>query len=421
MLRRLLLTCLVIPVLAGNLRAETPKTTREPVAVAYLASIDRVLDDIDYIVTAGGQPEVSQMVRGFITNLNNLEGIDRTKPMGAYAFVPIVLGNGKKDPDVVGFIPVTDVETLRKTAHLSNVLSLEPTDKPNRYEFKTPEKTLFVLVDQGHAFISEKSELLDQPLPAPSSLTEVLAGQHDLVVQIRREGVPKLVWDFALIGAMAASDKELRTLEQSREPEALAKVKGIKLARSAVTSVMSEVRSVWVGLQVSRESRTAVIDAKWQFTEKGKVAQALTESAHSPSSLAKAATADVPAAVHLHAALPVDLRDLAVEGFRLARAKKDPTESIPEPQRASVNSLIDVLEKTIAAGNAELLLQFTGEPQTGMTAVVGIHVADGQKLAESLKKLLPEAKSSDKVAAVRPEAFTLPASMASRAKGGKTG
>ncbi len=402
MLHRLRLICLVIPALTGSLFAETPKAkpAREPMAVAYLSSIDGVLDDIDYIVTAGGQPELSKVVKGFLTNLNNLEGIDRTKPAGAFVFFPLDLGGGKKDPDVVGFIPVTDVEALQKTAQVGNVLSLEPTDKPNRFEFKTPEKTLFVLVDQGHAFISEKSELLDQPLPAPAALTETLAGQYDLVVQLRREGVPRLVWDLALIGAMAASNQELRHLEKSRESEDQAKVKGIKLARSAVASVMSEVRSVWVGLKVSRESRTAVIDAKLQFADAGKVVQSLTLSAGSPSSLAHTATADVPAAVHLHAVLPEDLRGLAAEGFRLVRAKKDPTESIPEPQRASVNSLIDVLDKTIAAGNADLLLQFTGEPQTGMTAVVGIHVEDGHKLAESLKKLLPEASHSDKVSAV---------------------
>ena len=406
MLRRLLLICLVIPVLAGNLRAEPPKSTREPVAVAYLSSLDGVLDDLDYVVAAGGQPQLSQMVKGFLTNLNNLGGIDRTKPMGAYAFVPLDLGGGKKDPDIVGFIPVTDIEALQKTAHLSNVLSLEATDKPNRYEFKTPEKTLFVLLDQGHAFVTEKANLLDQPLPAPAALTEVLGSQYDLVIQLRREGVPRLVWDLALIGAMAASDKELRKLKQSREPEDLAKAEGIELGRAAFTSIMSEVRSVWLGVKVSRESRTAVIDAKLQFADSGKVSRALTQSASSPSPLAKVAAADVPAAVHLHALLPSDVRSLAAEAFRLARAKKDPTESIPEPQRATVNSLIDVLEKTIAAGQADLLLQFTGEPQTGMTAVVGIHVEESQKLSEAITKLLPEARKSDKVADVTLDAGT---------------
>ncbi len=399
MLRRILLICMAIPALTGILFAETPKPAREPVAVAYLSSIDGVLDDVDYIVTAGSQPQLSQMVMGFLANLNNLGGIDRAKPVGAFAFLPLDL-SGKKDPDVVGFIPVTDIEALQKTAHISNVSSLEATDTPNRYEFKTPDKTLFLLHDQGHVFITEKADLLDLPLPTPASLTEVLGGQYDLVIQLRREGVPRLLWDFALIGAMAASDKELQKIKKSREPEDLAKAEGIELGRAALKSVMGEVRSVWLGVKISRESRTAVIDAKLQFADSGKVSKALAQSASSPSLLAQVATADAPAAVHLHVSLPSDVRSLAAEAFRLARAKKDPTESIPEPQRASVNSLIDVLEKTIAAGQADLLLQFTGEPQTGMTAVVGIHVEESQKLSEAIMKLLPEARNSDKVSEV---------------------
>ena len=398
MLRCLVLICLVITSLASQLRAETLR--REPVAVAYLSSIDGVLDDVDYITTCGSQPELSQMVRGFITNLNNLEGIDRTKPMGAFVFFPSDLGSGNKDPDIVGFIPVTDIEALKKTAHLSNVLSLEPTDKTDRFEFKTPEKTLAVLIDQGHAFITDKAELLDHPLPPPASLTETLSGQYDIVIQLRREGVPKLLWDFALIGALSATDKEVKNLKSSRLPEDVTKLKAIEMGRSALASVMGEVSSAWIGLRVSRESRTAVLDAKLAFKDAGKVAQALSQMAESPSSLAKSASADVPAAMHLHVALTEDAKKLSMEGFRLAREKQNATETIPEPQRTSVNDLIDVLQKTIDSGEYEVLLQFTGEPQTGMTAVLGVHVADGQKLAESVMKLLPEAESSDKVSAV---------------------
>ncbi len=53
-----------------------------------------------------------------------------------------------------------------------------------------------------------------------------------------------------------------------------------------------------------------------------------------------------------------------------------------------------------------MLLQFAGEPQTGMTVVAGIHVAEGEKLADSLTKLLPEAAGSDKVEAVTLDAGT---------------
>ena len=373
---------------------------REPVAVAYLSSIDGVLDDIDYIVSAGGQPQLSQMVQGFVANLNNLEGIDRTKPVGVYAFFPVDLGGGKKDPDIIGFIPVTDIEALKKTAHLSNVLSLEATDKPNRYEFKTPEKTFAVLIDQGHAFITENAQLLDNPLPAPMALTEVLGKQYDIVIQLRREGVPPFLIEMVKFGLLSESDKEMKKLKEKNQPEDLLKVRGIEMGRSALVTVMGEARSVWVGLRVSRETRTAVIDAKLAFTDSGKVAKALTQMVESPASLAKSAGADAPAAVHFHVAMPEEAKKLSAELGRLARQKKDPVASIPEPQRTSVNALIDVVQQTVNEGEYEVLLQFTGEPQTGMTLVAGVHVADGKKLSESVMKLLPEARNSDKVGAV---------------------
>ncbi len=97
MLRGLVLWCVAILVPATVSRAETP--SREPVAVAYLSSLDGTLNDVEYIVTAGGRPELATMIRGFVTNLNNLDGIDRTKPIGVYAFVPVDLTSGNKDPE----------------------------------------------------------------------------------------------------------------------------------------------------------------------------------------------------------------------------------------------------------------------------------------------------------------------------------
>ena len=61
MLRGLVLWCVAILVPATVSRAETP--SREPVAVAYLSSLDGTLNDVEYIVTAGGRPELATMIR----------------------------------------------------------------------------------------------------------------------------------------------------------------------------------------------------------------------------------------------------------------------------------------------------------------------------------------------------------------------
>lgn len=403
MLRGLVLLCVAILVPATVSHGETPH--REPVAVAYLSSLDGVINDVEYIVTAGGKPELATMIRGFVTNLNNLDGIDRTKPIGVYAFVPVDLTSGNKDPDIVAFIPITNVEALQKTAHLSNVLSLEGTDKTDRYDFKTPEKTFAVQVKNGHAFVTEKSELLDTPLPMPEPLTSSLAGKYDVVIQLRREGVPKFLWDLVMFGAVGELDKEIQKLKGDTSSEKQAQLKGVQMARSVTIATLTEVKSAWVGLNISQESKTAQIDVKLQFADSGKVGKSLMKLVEEPSPLASSA-ADAAGSVHLRAHIPADLTKLAAEGIRIAREKKDPLEDIPEPHRSSVANVLESFTHTVEAGQADVLLQFTGEPQTGMTVVAGIHVAEGQKLADSLVKLLPEAAGSDKVEAVTQDAGT---------------
>jgi len=89
------------------------------------------------------------MVKGFVSNLNNLEGIDRGKPVGVYAFVPVDLSGGKKNPDVVGFIPVTDVEALKRQAHLSKRTLARSDRQAEPLRVQDPGKDALRAIDQG--------------------------------------------------------------------------------------------------------------------------------------------------------------------------------------------------------------------------------------------------------------------------------
>lgn len=377
------------------IHAATP--VRQPAVVAYLSSIDGVLDDMEYVLESGNQPELFQMVKGFLTNLNDLKGIDRTLPIGVMAYVPLNLEQVTREPEVIGFLPFNNVEELRKTFHLSNLISLEPTAQPDRFELKTTEKTLYVKLDQGYAFLADKSSLLDAALVVPSTLTEVLGSQYDVVVQLRREGVPKLIWDLALVGMLTASDKELKTLRQNSSSEDALKVRGIELGRAAVVSIMTDVQSVWLGLRVSRQDHNAVLDAKLEFNPSGKVMQAMHTMVDSSSRLAHLTESDAPASLQLQLVLPEQVRRLTGDIGKAVVQKEDPVASTPEPHRDAVRSLIEVMQKTVDEGRYDLLVQLTGQAQTGMTLVVGIQVSDGQSLSSAMKALLPEIRHSDDV------------------------
>ncbi len=402
---RLLLILVICGVLGMTSPARAATPARQPAAVGYVSSLNGLLEDVNYILTTGGRPELIQGVAGIISNLNELKGIDRTQPVGFYVFVPFDLG-GKKPPEVIAFLPITSIDDLKQTAHLSNVLSLDDAGTANRYEFKTPEKNFSVRVEAGHAFIAEKAELLEATPQVPTEFTSKLAGQYDVVLQLRREGVPKLLWDLAIIGALNAPDRQLKELKKQTDAKSQAQYKALEIGRKVVVTTLDEARSIVFGLNISKEHRTAALDVKFETKPSGKVAQALARMAEQPSKLAHASL-DLPASFHLAINLESDVRQAIVENIAVARSSDVGLSQVPEPIKTSLNSVFDVATKTLEAGRVELLLQFTGEAQTGMTLVGGLHVADGQAVGKALQTLLPITRESDQV-----ENVTLDAGMA---------
>lgn len=383
---------------ATSLFAAPP--VREPAAVAYISSLDELLGDVGYVLETGGQPELLPVVTGFLANLNDLKGIDRTRPVGVYLYVPVDFSGSNKQPDIVGFVSVTSIEDLKQTAHLSNQISLVDGKTANRYELTTPEKTLQIRMEDGVAFIAEKAELLEAVPIAPSILTAPLAGKYDLVVQLRREGVPKLLWDVAVIGAASQLDQHLRELRAKSDPKSVARHQALSVARKVAVTTLDEVRSIWFGLSISRESRTLSWDVKLETASSGKVALALAKMVPPAAALTESASRDLPASLHLAVDLPEPIRTAIVSNLRVGRSENTNLANVPEPQRSSLNTLLDGLEKTLESGRLELLLQFTGESQTGMSVVGGLHVADGTSMGSAINTLLPTAEKSDKVESV---------------------
>lgn len=399
MLVRLSLFLVLFHIPAGIVSAALP--AREPVAVVYLSSLDKALDDIDYLVHAGGRPELSQQLTDLVEGFNNLKGLDRTQPFGVFAFLPLDIAAGNANPELVGFVPITDPEALKKTLASTSAMTMSSAQKPNRYELAVSGRTFQALVDQGHVLFTDKADLLDQPLPSLATLTSPLSGQYDIVVQLRQLGVPKLMWDLALLGVFSASDQAIAGLKQSSTADDKLKIRAIEMSRRALATAMSEVRTVWLGLRISRESRNAVLDLKFEFTDSGSVAKTLNSMASGAVAFARDADAHAPAGLHLHLAFPDEAKQLMVDVARIAREEFDSSKSVPDPQRANASALLDVVQQTVGEGQYEVLVQFVGKTRGGMTLVIGVHVADGNKLSDAVTKILPSTVKKGAVADIQ--------------------
>lgn len=402
LVRWLSLVLLISHVSAERVFSAPP--AREPVAVVYVSSLDGALDDIDYLAQAGGRPELSQQLTDLVKGLNNLKGLDRTQPFGVFAFLPIDIAAGNASPELVGFVPVTDMEALQQTVSSAPDLIASSTGTQNRYELSVAGRTFQSVMDQGHILFTERGELLDQSLPRLATLTSPLSGEYDIVIQVRQPGVPKHVWDMAMLEAMSASDLACSDLMKSSGFDDNLKTRAIELSRQALTAIMNEVRSVWLGLRVSRESRAAVLDLKFEFAKDGLVAKSLKGLVSGPAAFAWDAGAHTPAGFHLYLTLPDEAKQLMVDVAKLAREEHDPSQTVSDQQRANVSSMFDVIQQTISDGQYEVLAQFVGQTQGGMTLVIGAHVSDGNKLSDAVTKILPSTVRRGAVADIQLDA-----------------
>lgn len=190
--------------------AEEPRKAKldwnKPIAVASIASIDRVLEDVDYLFGTVDKPEYPAMIKGFLAQYRDLEGLDKTKPLGVFVF----LNEGvSPQPTVVGFVPIKNLDEL--TATLDEVgFVLAPVEgSKDRYTLALPNFSVHLKMAHGYAFFQLKSEALDRDFYNPDDFTRALAKEYDIAGSLLLSNVPEPMRMMAVDLLNAKMDESL--------------------------------------------------------------------------------------------------------------------------------------------------------------------------------------------------------------------
>jgi len=178
----------------------------QPIAVASIASVDRVLEDIDYLFGTVDKPEYPAMIKGFLAQYRDLEGLDKTKPFG----VLVYLNKGiSPQPTSVGFVPIKNLDELTET--LSEVgFQLAPVEgTEDRYTLALPNFSVHLKLAHGYAFFQLKSEALDRDFTDPDTYTKALAAKYDVAGSLLLQNVPEPMRMMAVDLASAKIDEQL--------------------------------------------------------------------------------------------------------------------------------------------------------------------------------------------------------------------
>lgn len=358
-----------------------------PFAVVNAASVERVLTEVQYVFDVAERPELMQLVEGVLGQIKNLEGVDRTKPLGALFYLDAGL---PPTPFPVAYIPVLDEQKLIDTLTFGDNRWKRSGTDPARYD-QISEPKLHLKFAHGYAFICRQGDwVLEEELPEPVTFNEVLTSRYDVAASLRIGSVPTGIRQVFVGFLRASSEAEL----QQRDDEPLAAYR-VRRANGLQTlefieQLLIEGDHITLGLDASMEARTAVFELNVEAQPNSGFADYLTDVSGTTSLFHALSDDKQPLTV----ALTFKLNERDKKAYReyIAVGRE---EGIPEIEReepelpiTAIRNLMDAVDATLIDGQIDALFQFVApEPDRfvilGVAKIVGARAA-GAAMAELL-------------------------------------
>lgn len=380
---------LLIAMLGGSSAAADDGRPAVPSLVISSQGLDELTGGGLRALDLAGEPQRAAQLRAALTLLDSVPGIDRDRPLGVLVYLSPEQG---RDPSLVAFLPVTNMEVLGRSIERFERLSLAPQADSGRWELRAGDTTIQIRHRDGYALLALKPELLADPLPSVEVWTEPHAG-FDLAATIHRAGLPTTLIDRALA--------DLRDQIERDAPQKPGESPGDFELRSRIVRSLGwiadhglqEFERATVGLTLPDDSGTVRYDAVIAAQANSELARAITGIAGDSSRFAALSSGDAPLAATANWTISGDMQDLVSQ--LVARLRQDVELQMQQdgsangPAAEPIRQILEALVATTEAGRIDGCLQFHGARPGEMLLLATAEFADAKGVAESLAGLLP--------------------------------
>jgi hypothetical protein len=366
---------------------------QEPVAVISIKNVDALVSDLKYILSAGGSPELSDLVDNMIDQMTQgkgLAGIDRTKPLGAYMTL-----NAGNSPDFVIFVPVTDNRTFRED-FLSAFFSRQQEVAGGIFSVQSEGQQFYGKFANGHCFLSALPATLNK-LPDPARIAR---SRFTFNLEADLSRMPDEVKD----GLVEKAEEAVRAAEEEQanppsELEARVRDRGQKMMAQFVRMLIKETDRMSLGIDVDQKSKLVALDIGLVAKPGSSLAQSLATYSKTTSSFAALVGPDAAASMILAAPISDQLREYlrdAIESnIEQARLDIDKSERLKTPeQREAAKDLMQRLMKIVKAtgetGLVDGVVAAYGTPDGMAQIIAASKVASGDELTKTLEEFVKQ-------------------------------
>ena len=381
----------MLPLMAALVAMPLPKAAAQqqmkPVAMLSVASIDGLLGNIGYLTEAGGSPDLGQMV-AMMSNAY-LEGIDRANPIG------MVLNTDGQEFLPLGFVPVKDLERVFE--------SLEETvGAPRKIGNGVMEipgiQPIFIKEQNGFAFIGQTIESVSGALPQnPRALLGQLPANYDIAIRGNIQNIPR---DYIDMAVNALQDGVRQGLQQLPDEDRAGQEQMIRAQMKQMEAYIKESDQITLGWKTDPAEKHTYLDLTFTAVEGGDLARQMNEMANATSDFTGFVLPGAAMTMNVATEIPEEQIQTSVDTLEslketaMREIERDEDIDDPEARTAAkemVSAAVDILVATMKTGKFDGAMSVMLKPQD-VSILGGFHVADGQEIEKTLRKLADMAK-----------------------------
>lgn len=353
----------------------------EPVVVVTLGSVNKLMQDVNYITSAIGQAQIGgmfTMMAGTFT-----AGIDTTQPIAV--IVPLVDGA----PQPIALVPTADVKAVLKRLEAQTGPADELDD--GTLVIAVGASTVFIRQTGNWAVLAPKRDLLALAPADPAALFKGMGNDFDIAVRLKMQQVPADARGM-LTAQIRQGFEQAMAQQGDRDTEAARKM--AEGTMQQLEQFINETDELRFGINIDQESKQVVMDGSFTAVPGSKLAAMYGGQRAIPSQFASVIRTE--AAAFYHAATSISPEAVeqtrqsvstSLTAVRNALANED---NLSPAQQAEISQLIDRVADlaidSIAEGRADVGALLLAD-QNDFRFVFGAFVADGNEAAQLIKDL----------------------------------
>jgi hypothetical protein len=371
---------------AGRADANVANSTA-PVLVVSIASLNKLMQDVNYISAAAGQPQAggmfTMMAGGFA------QGLDMSRPIGV--IVPIVDGA----PEPIAMVPTPDVETMLKRLEAQT----GPIDRLDDGTLVVAAGPALVYIRQvgPWAIVARQKELLDLAPANPMSLLEDLGDNYTLSARLNVKEIPAGAREDLI--AQIRQGFESAMAKQGQDGEGLQAASNDSIGQ--IEQLIRESAELMVGININPTEKIVTLESKFIAADGTEMAEMYAGQKAIPSKFAS--VIDDKNAMYYHAAASIGPKVIertreSIDSAKLMISKAiEDSDELDDEAKGQVNELsnavIKLIMQTIEEGKFDIGVQSIADDGQ-LELAAGMFVSDGDAAAQLAKDLADKLKGT---------------------------